>query len=59
MHCKPSQADVCILFRLQAFADVVASVTGDNGNVVAVTNAEKAAAVSAAKPDYWTVKQVL
>ncbi|KAF8058036.1 PREP1 [Scenedesmus sp. PABB004] len=41
------------------FADVVACVSGDAGRVVAVTSADKAAAVLAERPDFWEVRKVL
>jgi Zn-dependent M16 (insulinase) family peptidase len=43
----------------KAFADAIATVSGDGGRVVAVTSAEKAKAVSDATPDFWTVTKVV
>lgn len=41
------------------FAEVLESVKGDAARVVAVTNADKAAAVNAERPGFWDIKKVL
>ena len=41
------------------FAEVVAAVSGEAGRVVAVTSAEKAKAVSDARPGFWEVRKVM
>lgn len=41
------------------FGEVVATVAGPAARVVAVTSADKAAAVLEERPDFWQVKKVL
>lgn len=43
----------------KAFAEVIASISGDKGRVVAVTSADKAKAVLEQKPDFWTVNKIV
>ena len=47
------------LLCFREFAEVVAAVSGDAGRVVAVTSAEKAKAVSDARPGFWEVRKVM
>lgn len=43
----------------KAFGEAIACVSGPAGRVVAVTSADKAAAVLQEKPDFWEIKKVL
>lgn len=43
----------------KAFADVLEAVRGDAARVVAVTSADKAAAVLSERPGFWEVRKVL
>ena len=43
----------------RAFADALEAVRGDAARVVAVTSADKAAAVAAERPGFWEVRKVL
>ena len=47
------------LADFKAFADVLEVARGDAARVVAVTNADRAAAVLEQKPGFWDVKKVL
>jgi Zn-dependent M16 (insulinase) family peptidase len=47
------------LADFKAFADVLEAVRGPEARVVAVTSADKAAAVLQEKPGFWEVKKVL
>jgi Zn-dependent M16 (insulinase) family peptidase len=47
------------LADFKAFADVLEAARGSAAQVVAVTNADRAAAVLEQKPGFWDVKKVL